>query len=138
MLRGLVVFIQALFVLGLRILGQKMSDPYGDDLLDLSVMFYVHATWIGSNRILNSHFPEEASKAVEQRLALQREEPIGMAWEPEKTAFVAKQQECGGEETFYDAVDLEATMADRTQNIILNPHVESTRNILLDSTKKSS
>ena len=39
---GLVVVFQAIFVLGLRILGQKMNDPYGDDLIDLSVIHFVN------------------------------------------------------------------------------------------------
>ena len=48
-IKGLVVLLQAIFVLGLRVLGQKMSDPYGDDLIDLSVMYYVEFTWTNSN-----------------------------------------------------------------------------------------
>ena len=78
---GLVVFLQSIFVLGLRTLGQKMSDPYGDDLVDLSVMFYVDFTWTHSNRILNATVPShEADWDEEQRLIDQRK-TIGAAWE---------------------------------------------------------
>ena len=82
-IKGLVVLLQSVFVIGLRVLGQKMSDPYGDDLIDLSVMHYVEFTWTHSNRILKSHFPEAASASVEAHLISQRN-GIGAAWEPEK------------------------------------------------------
>ena len=82
-IKGLVVFLQSIFVIGLRVLGQKMSDPYGDDLIDLSVMYYVEFVWTHSNRILKSHFPEAASASVEEHLIAQRN-TIGAAWEPER------------------------------------------------------
>jgi len=81
--------LQAIFVIGLRVLGQKMSDPYGDDLIDLSVMHYVHFTWQMSNRILNSHFPEEANPAVENALKWKRE-PLGAAWESRNTPLESR------------------------------------------------
>ena len=87
-IKGLVVLLQSVFVIGLRVLGQKMSDPYGDDLIDLSVMHYVEFTWTHSNRILKSHFPEAASASVEAHLISQRN-GIGAAWEPEKEGVVA-------------------------------------------------
>jgi len=81
---GLVVVLQSIFVCGIRILGQKMSDPYGDDLVDLSVMFYCTFTWRMSNRILNAEFPpDEASESVEKELIKQRGESLGNAFEPE-------------------------------------------------------
>lgn len=43
-LNGVIVFLQCIFVVGLRSLGTKMIDPYGDDLEDLSVILYVEAT----------------------------------------------------------------------------------------------
>lgn len=39
-IKGLVVLLQAIFVIGLRVLGQRMSDPYGDDYIDLSGTSY--------------------------------------------------------------------------------------------------
>lgn len=80
-LQGLILLCQSAFVVGMRMLGQAMSDPYGDDLIDLSVMFYVHHTWLHSQRILKSHFPEPADALVEQRLIYRRDEKLGAAWE---------------------------------------------------------
>jgi predicted membrane chloride channel (bestrophin family) len=79
---GLVVVLQSIFVIGLRVLGKKMSDPYGDDLIDLSVMHYVNFTWMMSNRILESYVPEEPSMEEEQALKSRRKN-LGSAWEPE-------------------------------------------------------
>ena len=78
---GLVVFLQAIFVDGLRILGQKMSDPYGDDLEDLSVIFFIEFTWTQSNRILASSFPGAVSAAEENSLIVNRKF-VGAAWDP--------------------------------------------------------
>jgi Bestrophin, RFP-TM, chloride channel len=85
---GLVVFLQSIFIIGLRIVGQKVSDPYGDDLVDFSVMFFIQFTWTQSNRILNSmdplpppqhqHHPEADN--VEHMLARNRV-TIGKAWD---------------------------------------------------------
>lgn len=55
LLYGLIVFIQGIFVVGLRILGQKMTDPFGDDLEDLSVITYVESTLINTRIILNAN-----------------------------------------------------------------------------------
>ena len=44
LLNGVIVLLQCIFVIGLRLLGQKMVDPYGDDLEDLSVQTYVEST----------------------------------------------------------------------------------------------
>jgi predicted membrane chloride channel (bestrophin family) len=91
---GLIVVLQAIFVIGLRVLGMKMNDPFGDDLIDLSVMHYVDFTWTQSNRILLSHFPaEEASDEVEQSLVRHRTKPVGGAWED------VNKQESGSIET---------------------------------------
>jgi len=49
----------------------------------MTVMFYVRFTWTQSNRILKSHFPEEAAASVEAHLVSQRT-TIGGAWEPDK------------------------------------------------------
>lgn len=44
LLNGIIVFLQCIFVVGLRLLGQKMIDPYGSDMEDLSVITYVETT----------------------------------------------------------------------------------------------
>ena len=77
---GLVVLFQSIFVIGLRILGQKVSDPFGDDLIDLSVIYYVNFCWTHSNRILEAHLPPPASAAEEESIINQRKS-IGKAWE---------------------------------------------------------
>ncbi len=84
---GLVVILNSIFVIGLRILGQKMSDPYGDDLIDLSVIFYCTFTWRMSNRVLNAQFPSDdaSSESVEQELVEYRSETIGKAFEADIT-----------------------------------------------------
>ena len=112
-IKGLVVLLQAVFVIGLRVLGQKMSDPYGDDLIDLSVMHYVNFTWTHSQRILKSHFPEEASASVEHMLMQKRNPCGGPAWEPERAASPGE-----------DTVNTESMMAAAEtvdKNVIVNP-----------------
>jgi predicted membrane chloride channel (bestrophin family) len=83
LIAGLIVVLQSVFVIGLRTLGQKMSDPYGDDLIDLSVIHYVTFTWTMSNRVLESQFPESINWSDEQELKWQSK-PLGSAWEPPK------------------------------------------------------
>mmetsp|Transcript_4002 Transcript_4002/g.5758 ORF Transcript_4002/g.5758 Transcript_4002/m.5758 type:complete len:398 (+) Transcript_4002:108-1301(+) len=53
-LNGIIVFLQCIFVVGLRALGTKMIDPYGDDFEDLSVILYVEATLEICDAIMNS------------------------------------------------------------------------------------
>jgi hypothetical protein len=79
-LSGLIVLLQIIFVIGLRVLGLRMSDPYGEDLEDLSVMHYIEFTWRMSNRILMSSIPAEINREGEERM-VRRREPIGDAWE---------------------------------------------------------
>jgi predicted membrane chloride channel (bestrophin family) len=79
---GLVVVLQAVFVNGLRLLGQKMHDPFGDDITDLSVMFYITFTWTMSNRILESA-AVDTSEEEEEMLKASRVS-LGSAWEPKE------------------------------------------------------
>ncbi len=53
-LNGLIVLLQCMFVVGLRSLGTKMIDPYGNNLVDLSVILYVEATLEICDTIMNS------------------------------------------------------------------------------------
>lgn len=76
---GLIVFLQCVFVIGLRLLGQKMSDPYGEDVEDLSVMHYVNFTWRMSNRILLSKKPSPLDPKVETSICRTRLS-MGEAW----------------------------------------------------------
>lgn len=61
LLNGVIVFLQCIFVVGLRSLGTKMIDPYGDDLEDLSVILYVESTLEICNTIMNSKQPSKKS-----------------------------------------------------------------------------
>mmetsp|Transcript_12643 Transcript_12643/g.30850 ORF Transcript_12643/g.30850 Transcript_12643/m.30850 type:complete len:435 (-) Transcript_12643:198-1502(-) len=63
-LNGLIVFLQCIFVVGLRSLGAKMIDPYGDDLEDLSVIMYVESTLEVCNTILNYKRPKYSVQAA--------------------------------------------------------------------------
>jgi predicted membrane chloride channel (bestrophin family) len=79
---GLMVLFQSMFVIGLRILGQEMSDPFGDDLIDLSVMFYCTFTWRMSNRILEASYDDgDVDDGEEIQLKREQKEHIGAAWE---------------------------------------------------------
>ena len=77
---GLFVFLQALFVVGLRILGQKMADPFGEDLEDLSVMHYVNYTCRTSQRIMAAETPPPFDELEEENLSRTTAEAIGKAW----------------------------------------------------------
>jgi predicted membrane chloride channel (bestrophin family) len=67
-LSGLIVLLQSTFVIGLRMLGRKMVDPYGEDLEDLSVLHYVTSAWHRSQCILHTRFPETVDAALEKQL----------------------------------------------------------------------
>jgi len=77
---GLVVVFQAIFVLGLRLLGQQMNDPFGEDLLDLNVIQFVDFTCMMSNRILESHLDRGDASLETERCMKQRRMSLGEAW----------------------------------------------------------
>ncbi|VEU44096.1 unnamed protein product [Pseudo-nitzschia multistriata] len=64
----LVVALQALFTIGLRSLGQKLSDPFGSDTIDLQVARYVLMIVKGSNQILSATKVPGVSRIVERKL----------------------------------------------------------------------
>jgi predicted membrane chloride channel (bestrophin family) len=66
---GLIVFLQAIFVIGLRMLGRKMIDPYGSDLEDLSVLHYIETAWQRSQAVFLAQYPGQVSAATEEELA---------------------------------------------------------------------
>ena len=78
---GLIVLLQAIFVIGLRLLGQVMVDPYGDDLEDLSVIHYIEHTWLSSNRILQTQFPNELNQTEEDQIIQTTKNKLGRAWD---------------------------------------------------------
>lgn len=65
LLNGVIVFLQSIFVVGLRLLGQMMVDPFGDDFEDLSVITYVSTT-IENSRIILETTEEAAADEVEE------------------------------------------------------------------------
>ena len=81
------VFLQSIFVIGLRVLGQKLSDPYGSDVEDLSVIFYLNFTFTQSNRILAAEAPSQPDDqdpvAVEEEIIKERV-TVGTAWDGEE------------------------------------------------------
>ena len=79
---GLIVFLQAIFVIGLRLLGQVMVDPYGDDYEDLSVLHYVRSTWKASQRVLRAQYPGGPMQTTntEETLETERQVDLGPAW----------------------------------------------------------
>ena len=68
LLHGMIVFIQAVFVVGLRLLGQKMVDPFGDDLEDLSVITYVATTLENCRIIADTKTQSKVDQALEEEL----------------------------------------------------------------------
>lgn len=77
-LTGTIVLLQSFFVVGLRLLAQKMVDPFGDDLEDLSVMTYVLTTIENTRIILNAQEPkEDVDESFENKL--RRDEKIDPA-----------------------------------------------------------
>lgn len=77
---GLVVFLQALFVIGLRMLGQQLSDPFGGDLIDLQISRYVNMILNSSNQILAAKRLNPPSVETELRLQLKMSS-LGQAFE---------------------------------------------------------
>jgi len=62
------VFFQAIFVIGLRILADRLAYPYGSDYEDLSVLHYVNFTWVMSRRMLDAELPNKTDLYEEEQL----------------------------------------------------------------------
>lgn len=80
---GLIVALQVMFVTGLRALANEMSDPYGDNVINLSVMHYMNFTWTMSRRMLEAELPEPADLVMEEQVC-RESQSIGDAWEVSK------------------------------------------------------
>ena len=80
---GLIVFLQAVYVIGLRLMADRLAEPYGSDLEDLSVMYYVNFTWTMSRRILEAELPEEPDLEFEEELINEAEQSVGYPWQGE-------------------------------------------------------
>lgn len=79
-LSGLVVLVQCIFVVGLRLLGQRLLDPYGSDLEDLSVIHYVQEGWKASQRVLSTEYPSALDPEKELGLA-SASASVGHPWD---------------------------------------------------------
>ena len=79
-LSGVIVLVQCIFVVGLRLLGQRLLDPYGSDLEDLSVLHYVQEGWTTSQRVLSTDFPTRMEPDIEMGLA-SSSKAIGPPWD---------------------------------------------------------
>jgi len=62
------VLFQAIFVLGLRTLADRLACPYGSDYEDLSVLHYVNFTWVMSRRMLDAELPYKTDLCEEEQL----------------------------------------------------------------------
>lgn len=67
-LNGTIVLCQAIFVVGLRLLGQVMIDPFGLDLEDLSVITYVSTTIANTKIILQTQLDGDGECKMEEQL----------------------------------------------------------------------
>lgn len=69
---SLLVFVNVVFVVGLREIGRNLISPYGDDSHDLSVIHYITFTMMASRRILAGKKFGSQGKLTEERLELAR------------------------------------------------------------------
>lgn len=77
---ALLVLFQSVYILGLRYIAHRLSEPYGDDVEDLSVLSYVNEAWEDSRRLLACQIQPVASLQEELQFADQALESIGRPW----------------------------------------------------------
>lgn len=81
LLSGVIVLVQCIFVVGLRLLGQRLLDPYGNDLEDLSVLHYVREGWTTSQRMLATEFPTTSVDPDGELELASSSKGIGRPWD---------------------------------------------------------
>lgn len=59
------MFLNCVFVIGLRVLCKKLQDPFGPDLANLSVFHYCHFTLETSAKIMKANRIDVADLEVE-------------------------------------------------------------------------
>mmetsp|Transcript_2869 Transcript_2869/g.6752 ORF Transcript_2869/g.6752 Transcript_2869/m.6752 type:complete len:409 (+) Transcript_2869:43-1269(+) len=65
---AIIVLLQSIFVVGLRLLGQRMIDPYGDDYEDIAVITIVSGCVEITRIILDTHDQDSVDKKLEANL----------------------------------------------------------------------
>mmetsp|Transcript_4363 Transcript_4363/g.8025 ORF Transcript_4363/g.8025 Transcript_4363/m.8025 type:complete len:497 (-) Transcript_4363:176-1666(-) len=81
---GLIVILQGVYVIGLRVISDKLSDPYGDDYEDIGIMTLVDSGWLMSRRMIEGEIPEhleDLNAQLEEEL-VRKETHIGDAFMP--------------------------------------------------------
>lgn len=73
------VLLQNLFVVGLRMLGQQLGNPYGDDFIDIQTTTYIIMVLSTSNRILESIVNDPIDANIELHLK-RRMVSLGEGW----------------------------------------------------------
>eukprot|EP00977_Amphora_coffeiformis_P009244 scaffold2102_cov161-Amphora_coffeaeformis.AAC.28 len=67
---GFIVCLQAIFVVGLRVLAESLSAPYGANVDSLSVLHYITHTWEMSNRIIGAIERDIVDPKTEETMCL--------------------------------------------------------------------
>ena len=94
-LGAFLVCLNNMFVSGLRELGKKLSDPFGLDYEDLSVMHYVAFTWRESARILGARPCERSTNDQIEEDIVRNRTSIGSAWDPKEVKIYDDKPENG-------------------------------------------
>ena len=74
------VLLQCLFVVGLRMLGQQLGNPYGEDFIDIQVTTYIIMVLSTTNKILESPVNDPVDVITELNLK-KRMVSLGDGWE---------------------------------------------------------
>jgi hypothetical protein len=90
---GLIVLLQAIFVVGLRVLAENMSDPFGSDVDNLSVLHYINFTWTSSMQILLAKKPRPIDKNAEDQMCFERP-PMEQPWDEDGKRARLKSVQC--------------------------------------------
>lgn len=90
LISALVVFLQNVYLLGLRNIAVKLSDPYGDDVEDLCVLTFVNEAWVESHRLYSAEKQERGQIEDEEELHRQAREQmkqdVGNVWLKSKSS----------------------------------------------------
>ncbi|KAK3263751.1 hypothetical protein CYMTET_27464 [Cymbomonas tetramitiformis] len=87
----LLIMFNGLFFVGLRVIAERMQEPFGAEIEHLSVMHYIVETEKGSRRIIGSMPPDFPSDAQEQELEADRED-LGPPYEHMTTSSTRRQR----------------------------------------------